>query len=212
MNAGKIAMTIAEYFRDHGADVLMLFDSVTRYARAIRDVGFAAGEQATTSGFPPSVFSELPRMLERAGAGYHGSITGFFTVLLESQTADDPVGEEVRSILDGHIYLSSRLAAQNHYPAVDVLHSLSRLFNRVASPQQRAAAGVIRRALQRLEEMKLLLELGEYEAGHNIFTDNVINHRENIMQFLQQAAETSEEPTQTMERMLNVADALSATG
>lgn len=207
-NAALVAMTIAEYFRDAGCEVLLLMDSITRYARALREVGFAAGEPAASSGFPASVFAELPRLLERAGCGKdRGMITAFFTILLESQHGHDAIGEEVRSILDGHIYLSSKLAAANHYPAIDVLNSLSRLFSRITSPQQQEIAGILRRALQRLDEVQLLLELGEYQTGHDDFTDKVIEHKTILMDFLQQTSAESEAPETTLEKMLHVAHA-----
>ena len=212
-NAALIAMTIAEYFRDAGCEVLLLMDSVTRYVRALREIGFAAGESVAVSGLPASVFAELPRLLERAGAGANGGvITGFFTVLLESQKGHDAVGEEVRSILDGHIYLSTSLAAASHYPAIDVLHSLSRLFTRVNSPAQQQMASIMRRALQRLDEVQFLLELGEYQQGNDLFTDKVIEHKASLMAFLQQNPDEYEEPEKTLEKMFYVATAISETG
>ncbi|MEG3130443.1 FliI/YscN family ATPase [Pantoea cypripedii] len=209
-NAALVAMAIAEYFRDAGCEVLLLMDSITRYARALREVGFAAGEPVASSGFPASVFAELPRLLERAGPGIeNGVITAFFTILLESQQGHDAVGEEVRSILDGHIYLSTKLAAANHYPAIDVLNSLSRLFSRVTTPQQQQTAGILRRALQRLDEVQLLLELGEYQTGHDHFTDKVIEHKTSLLAFLQQTSDECEEPATTLEKMQHVAKSFS---
>jgi type III secretion protein N (ATPase) len=144
--AAHVGTAIAEYFRDQGKRVLLLVDSVTRFARAVRDVGLAVGEPPTRRGYPPSVFSALPRLLERTGNTERGSITAFYTVLLDDDEGD-PVGEEVRAILDGHVYLSRKLAAANHFPAIDVLASASRVMARVAQPTHLRAAGLLRRHL-----------------------------------------------------------------
>ncbi len=158
---------IAEYFRDQGSRVLLMMDSVTRFARALRDVGLAMGEPPTRRGFTPSVFSALPRLFERAGNNDRGTITAFYTVLIEEEEGGDPIGEEVRSILDGHIYLSKKLAAANHYPAIDVLASASRVMPRVTTPEHQHAAGLLRRYLAKYRDIELLLQLGEYRAGND---------------------------------------------
>jgi ATP synthase in type III secretion protein N len=168
------ATSIAEYFRDTGRRVLLLVDSVTRFARALRDVGLTAGEPPTRRGFPPSVFSTLPQVLERAGNSAVGSITAFYTVLLEDEDTADPVGEEVRSILDGHLVLSRKLASANHYPAIDVLQSVSRVMDRVADGEHRQAAGMARRLLAKHREIEVLLQMGEYQPGTDTLADAAV--------------------------------------
>ena len=168
------ATAIAEYFRDQGQRVLLLVDSVTRYARALRDVGLTAGEPPTRRGYPPSVFSTLPQALERAGNSATGSITAFYTVLVEDEDTADPVGEEVRSILDGHLVLSRKLAAADHYPAIDVLHSVSRVMDKIVGPEQRDAAGAARRLLAKHRDLEILLQMGEYQPGSDALADAAI--------------------------------------
>src|SRR6185436_4807929 len=138
------ATAVAESFRDEGMDVLLLLDSITRMANAQREVGLSAGEPPATKGYPPSVFAQMPRLLERAGRAGRGSITGFYTVLVEGDDLNEPIADAARSILDGHIVLSRDLAAQNHYPCIDVLHSVSRLMTDLAGPEHKKAAGDIR--------------------------------------------------------------------
>src|SRR5699024_2849342 len=169
-----LGTAIAEHFRDRGMHVMLMMDSVTRFARALRDVGLAMGEPPARRGFTPSVFSALPRLFERAGANRHGTITAFYTVLMEDEDGNDPVAEEVRSILDGHIYLSRRLAQADHYPAIDVLDSASRVMPRVATPEHMQAAGVLRRHLAKYREIEMLLQLGEYKAGNDAEADAAI--------------------------------------
>jgi ATP synthase in type III secretion protein N len=168
------ATAIAEFFRDTGRRVLLLVDSVTRYARALRDVGLTAGEPPARRGFPPSVFSMLPQVLERAGNSSKGSITAFYTTLLEDEDSADPIGEEVRSILDGHLVLSRKLAAANHYPAIDVLHSVSRVMDRIVDAEHRQAAATARRLLAKHREIEVLLQMGEYQAGADPLADAAI--------------------------------------
>jgi ATP synthase in type III secretion protein N len=185
VRAAHIATAIAEGLREEGKHVLLLMDSVTRFARALREIGLAAGEPAVRRGFPPSVFAELPRLFERAGSSAKGAITGIYTVLLEDEEGD-PIGEEVRSLLDGHIHLSRKLAAKGHYPAIDVLGSLSRLFPKLAArPQQRAAEG-LRSMLAKLDEIDLLIQMGEYAPGRDMLADRAIDDREAINAFLRQ--------------------------
>jgi type III secretion protein N (ATPase) len=185
------ATAIAEYFRDAGCRVLLLVDSITRFARALRDVGLTAGEPPTRRGFPPSVFSTLPQVLERAGNGATGSITAFYTVLLEDEDTADPVGEEVRSILDGHLVLSRKLASANHYPAIDVLQSVSRVMDRIADPEHRQAAGVARRLLAKHREIEVLLQMGEYERGADREADAAVACAPRIEQHLCQRVDES---------------------
>ncbi len=168
------ATAIAEYFRDAGRRVLLLVDSVTRFARALRDVGLTAGEPPTRRGFPPSVFSTLPQVLERAGNSAVGSITAFYTVLLEDEDSADPIGEEVRSILDGHLVLSRKLASANHYPAIDVLGSVSRVMDRIVDEEHRRAASAARRLLAKHREIEVLLQMGEYEPGTDAVADAAV--------------------------------------
>ena len=163
--AAWVATAIAEHFRDQGKRVLLLLDSVTRFARALRDVGLAVGEPPARRGYPPSVFSALPRLFERAGNNDRGSITAFYTVLAEDEDGGDPIAEEVRSILDGHIVLSRKLASAYHYPAIDVLTSLSRMMPRVVDPTHQRAAGQLRKYLAKYQDIELLLQLGEYKRG-----------------------------------------------
>ncbi|MEJ2458838.1 MAG: hypothetical protein P8Y58_12115 [Novosphingobium sp.] len=162
-------------------------DSVTRYSRALREIGLAAGEPPVRRGFPPSVFAELPCLFERAGTDSEGAITGIYTVLLEDEE-DDPIGEEVRSLLDGHIYLSRKLAAKGHYPAIDVLASQSRLFTQLAAPEQQRAAGALRALLSRLGEIELLVQLGDYKPGQDALADRALAAREGIDAFLRQSS------------------------
>ena len=161
-------------------------DSVTRFARALREIGLAAGEPAVRRGFPPSVFAELPRLFERAGTDANGAITGVYTVLLEDEDGGDPVGEEVRSILDGHILLSRKLGAAGHYPAIDVLGSLSRLFTRLATPDHRAAATAVRALMAKHAEIEFLVQVGEYRPGADALADRAIAARPEIDALLRQ--------------------------
>jgi type III secretion protein N (ATPase) len=185
VRAAHVATAIAEGLRDEGKHVLLLMDSVTRFARALREIGLAAGEPAVRRGFPPSVFAELPRLFERSGASHTGAITALYTVLLEDEEGD-PIGEEVRSLLDGHIVLSRKLAARGHYPAIDILGSLSRLYPRLASHgQQRGAAG-LRAMLAKLDEIELLVQIGEYQPGRDALADRALAERGALSAFLRQ--------------------------
>ncbi len=183
------ATAIAEYFRDRGQHVLLLMDSVTRFARAQREIGLAAGEPPTRRGFPPSLFAALPRLLERAGPGIGGSITGLYTVLTEGDGTLDPVAEETKAILDGHIVLSSDLAQRNHFPAIDVLRSRSRLMDAVASKTHRANAARVRSLMARYEDIELLLRVGEYKRGADPRSDEALDRHTQIEQFLLQSSE-----------------------
>jgi ATP synthase in type III secretion protein N len=180
------ATTIAEAFRDEGKNVLLLVDSVTRYARALREIGLACGEPPTRRGFPPSVFSTLPTLFERAGTAERGSITGIYTVLEESADASDPISEEVRSLLDGHIALSRKLASQGHYPAINVLDSVSRLMTQVASPSQVEQASKMRALVAKREELELLIQVGEYKPGNDALSDQAATMHDAIQGFLRQ--------------------------
>lgn len=181
-----LAMAIAEHFRDAGQNVLLMMDSVTRFAMAQREIGLAVGEPPATRGYTPSVFSLLPQLLERAGTGESGSITGLFTVLVEADDMNDPIADSVRSILDGHIVLSRELATQNHYPAIDVLESVSRLVRDLLAPEQLELAARARECLATYRKNQDLIAIGAYPAGSNAAIDQAIRLREPLNQFLRQ--------------------------
>jgi type III secretion protein N (ATPase) len=186
-SAALLGTSIAEYFRDSGCRVLLVMDSMTRYARALRDVALASGEPPARRGYPASVFEALPRLVERPGRTVKGSITAFYTVLLEDEEEVDAIGEEVKSLLDGHIYLSSKLAGTGHYPAIDILRSKSRLFNEVATERQSAGAMALRKTLSVLEEMQFMRDLGEYTPGANPQNDAALAKEKAVLAFLRQA-------------------------
>lgn len=186
LKAAYVATAVAEYFRDQGKRVLLLMDSVTRFARAQREIGLAAGEPPTRRGFPPSVFATLPRLMERAGQSDKGSITALYTVLVEGDDMTEPVADETRSILDGHIILSRKLAAANHYPAVDVLASISRVMSAIVSPPHKQAAGRLRELLAKYQEVEMLIKLGEYKPGGDAVTDEAVKKIDAINKFLRQ--------------------------
>ncbi len=186
VRAGFVATAIAEYFRDRGKEVLLLMDSVTRLAMAARQIGLAAGEPPATKGYPPSVFALLPRLLERSGRTARGSITGLYTVLVEGDDLNDPIADAVRGILDGHIWLSRRIAGRGQYPAVSVLDSVSRLMPDVTDAEHLAAARKVRRLLSTWAEIEDLVNIGAYAAGSNAEFDLVIRMRPEIESFMQQ--------------------------
>jgi type III secretion protein N (ATPase) len=184
--AAHVGTAIAEYFRDRGQRVLLMMDSLTRFARAQREIGLSAGEPPTRRGFPPSVFAELPRLLERAGMGREGSITALYTVLADDEEGGDPVSEEVRGILDGHLILSRKIAARNRYPAIDVLGSLSRVMPQIASPEHCAGASRVRRLMAKYDEIEMLLQIGEYKSGSDPLADEAIAMHDDIEGFVRQ--------------------------
>ena len=186
IKAAFVATTIAEYFRDLGNEVLLIMDSLTRFATAQREVGLATGEPPATRGFPPSVFSLLPRLLERSGNSDRGTMTAFYSVLVEGDDMDEPVADTVRGILDGHIVLSRALADEGHYPAIDVLRSVSRLMSDVADEPHRAAAAEFKRLLAAHEDARDLINIGAYQMGSDRLVDRSIEHREAMRAFLQQ--------------------------
>jgi len=199
------ATAIAEYFRDMGAHVLLLMDSVTRVALAQRDVGLAIGEPPATRGYTPSVFAFLPKLLERAGAGERGSITGIYTVLVEGDDMNEPVADTVRSILDGHIVLSRSLAAKNHYPAVDILRSVSRVMPNIVSEEHLEAVNRVREALAIYEEAEDLITIGAYKPGSNPRVDWAISCIDEINNFLRQSVEGSYSFEETEKLLLKLA-------
>jgi FliI/YscN family ATPase len=181
-----LAMAIAEYFRGLGQNVLLMMDSVTRFAMAQREIGLAVGEPPTSRGYTPSVFSLLPQLLERAGTGEEGSMTGLFTVLVEADDMNDPIADAVRSILDGHIVLTRELATQNHYPAIDVLESVSRLNRDLLSPGQQELTAAARDYLASYRKNQDLINIGAYAAGTNPAMDRAIALHEPLNRFLRQ--------------------------
>ncbi|HKX42260.1 MAG TPA: FliI/YscN family ATPase [Burkholderiaceae bacterium] len=186
IKSAYVGTTIAEYFRDQGARVLLLVDSLTRFARAQREIGLASGEPPTRRSYPPSIFSMLPQLLERAGQGETGAITAVYSVLTEGDEENDPIAEEVRSILDGHVVLSRKLAAAGHYPAVDVLASVSRVMPNIVSAEHRAAADRWRALLAKYQELELLIQIGEYRAGADTQADEAVRLRAAMQGFLAQ--------------------------
>lgn len=186
LKAAYVATAIAEFFRDKGKKVLLMMDSVTRFGRAQREIGLAAGEPPTRRGFPPSVFSELPKLMERAGNSSKGSITALYTVLVEGDDMTEPIADETRSILDGHIILSRKLAAINHYPAIDILQSISRCQSAIIPSDHKAAAAKLREILAKYQEVELLLKIGEYQKGADRATDEAIAKIDACNGFLKQ--------------------------
>ena len=186
VQAAQTATAVAEYFRDAGKNVLLIMDSLTRFALAQREIGLAAGEPPTTRGYPPSVFAMLPRLVERAGRSSRGSITALYSVLVEGDDTTEPVADTVRGLLDGHIILSRKLAAQAHYPAIDVLESISRLFQDISPADQRTAAQTIRELLSAYKDHEDLISIGAYRSGANATVDAAIAMREEINKFLRQ--------------------------
>ncbi|HTS78613.1 MAG TPA: FliI/YscN family ATPase [Bryobacteraceae bacterium] len=205
IRAAFVALAVAEYFRDQGKSVLLVMDSVTRLAMAQREIGLAAGEPPSQKGYTPSVFSLLPKLFERAGNFKSGSITGFFTVLVEGDDFNEPICDAVRAILDGHIVLSRELGAMGHYPAIDVLNSVSRLASRVAAPEQREAARTVREALAEYQRSEDLINLGAYAAGSNPRLDSAIKLRPRLMDFLRQEPHLCEPIETTRARLTELA-------
>jgi FliI/YscN family ATPase len=186
LRAAQVATTVAESFRDEGKQVLLLVDSITRVARAQREVGLAAGEPPARRGYPPSVFAMLPRLLERSGPAETGSITAIYAVLVEGDDLDEPITDEVRGILDGHIVLSRALAQQHHYPAIDVPASVSRTMSKVVAREHQAAASIVRALIASADEKRDLVALGAYRAGTDERVDRALAAQDDIRRFLQQ--------------------------
>jgi flagellum-specific ATP synthase len=205
IRAAFVALAVAEYFRDQGKDVLLVMDSVTRLAMAQREIGLAAGEPPSQKGYTPSVFNLLPKIFERAGRFRKGSITGFFTVLVEGDDFNEPICDAVRAILDGHIVLSRPLGAEGHYPAIDVLQSVSRLATRLSSPEQREAAVKIREAMATHQRSEDLINLGAYASGANPKLDAAIRLRPQLLDFLKQDSAAYSPFNETMSRMRELA-------
>jgi flagellum-specific ATP synthase len=211
IRAAKFATAIAEYFREQGRDVLLMMDSITRFAMAQREIGLAVGEPPTTRGYPPSVFAMLPRLLERAGRmSKGGSITGLYTVLVEADDMNDPIGDTVRSIIDGHVVLSRDLAAQNHYPAIDVSVSASRVMSAVTSPDHRAAAGKVRELIASYRKAEDLINIGAYQRGSNPTIDRAIAQIDAINQMLRQRVEEKVDHQMSLRNLLGIVNAYGA--
>ena len=184
--AAKTATAIAEYFRDQGRDVLLMMDSLTRFCMAQREIGLATGEPPVTRGYPPSVYSELPKLLERAGRDANGSITGLYTVLVDGDDFNEPITDTARSILDGHIMLNRKLAHRNHYPAVDILQSISRCMAQIADKEHKKAAGKLKNVLATYNEAEDLINIGAYKKGSNANIDYAIEKIDATNAFLMQ--------------------------
>lgn len=203
--AAYVATSIAEYFRDQGKRVLLLMDSVTRFARAQREIGLAAGEPPTRRGFPPSVFATLPRLMERVGQSDKGFITALYTVLVEGDDMTEPVADETRSILDGHIILSRKLAAANHYPAIDILASTSRVMNAIVDQPHKHAASRVRELMAKYEEVELLVKIGEYKQGSDKLADEALAKIDAIRAYLRQRTDDKtpfEEAVQMLQKLV----------
>ena len=206
LKGAMLATTIAEYFRDEGQNVLLLMDSITRYAMAQREVGLAVGEPPATKGYTPSVFSLLPRLLERTGTSRFGSITGFYTILVESDEMNEPISDAVRAILDGHIVLSRNLATQYHYPAIDVLESISRVMIDIVSPEHRKAAGKMREIIATYKGVEDLIQIGAYVAGSDPRVDYSVKMINKINDFLKQDVSEKRDYNTTVNTLLGMVE------
>jgi flagellum-specific ATP synthase len=203
LRGAYVATAIAEYFRDQGKNVMLLFDSVTRFANAQREIGLAIGEPPATRGYPPSVFSLMPKLLERSGTNQKGSITGIYTILVDGDDMDEPVSDNARGVLDGHIVLSRRLAEQNHYPAVDVLKSVSRLAPKISDANHQRVMGEIRRHMALYAEAEDIIAAGAYVSGSNQALDHAIAKRPELSAILRQAITEKSDWDQTMLKIFN---------
>ncbi|MCY4363342.1 MAG: type III secretion system ATPase SctN [Gammaproteobacteria bacterium] len=204
--AAYVATAVAEYFRDQGRSVLLLMDSVTRFARAQREIGLALGEPPARRGFPPSVFSELPKLLERAGNSDKGSITALYTVLVEGDDMTEPVADETRSILDGHIILSRQMAEAGHYPAIDVTASVSRVMTAITDKEHQRLNQRMRELLAKRKEIDLLVKVGEYKPGADALADEAIAKYDRINEFLRQGHGETDSIPNVLERLRAVID------
>lgn len=201
MKCALVATTIAEYFKDNGKDVLLMMDSLTRFAMAQREIGLATGEPPVARGYTPSIYSALPKLLERTGNFESGSITGIYTVLVEGDDVNEPISDTVRGIIDGHIVLSRKIAMQNHYPAIDVLGSVSRLMNDIAGQEQIDAAGKMRNLMSLYAANSDLINIGAYKSGSNKMLDEAIEKMDGINGFLQQKVDDKVAFEQSVEQI-----------
>lgn len=204
INAGLVGTAIAEYFRDQGKSVILMMDSVTRYARAIREIGLAAGEPPARAGYTPSVFAMLPRLLERSGNSDKGSITAFYTVLVAGDDLNEPISDEVRSILDGHIVLSNELARKYHYPAIDILTSISRILPSIVDKAHLEQIGRVREVLANYKKNELLIRIGEYKPGSDKDADFAIKYIDTVNKFLKQKIDEKAPFEETKKRLMNL--------
>jgi ATP synthase in type III secretion protein N len=201
LNAAYVGTAIAEYFRDQGKTVILMMDSVTRFARALREIGLAAGEPPARAGFTPSVFATLPKLLERSGNSSKGSITAFYTILVAGDDMNEPVADEVRSILDGHIILSSELARQYHYPAIDVLSSASRVLTNIVDKEHVQLIGKVREVLANYKKIELLIRIGEYKPGSDKGADFAIKYIDKVNRFLKQTVDEKSTFEESMQQL-----------
>jgi flagellum-specific ATP synthase len=202
--AAKTATAIAEYFRDQGKDVLLMMDSLTRFSMAQREIGLAAGEPPVSRGYPPSVYSEMPKLLERAGKGAVGSITGLYTVLVDGDDFNEPITDTARGILDGHIVLSRKIAAKGHYPAIDVLSSISRVMSSIVTKEQKKLASQLKMVLATYTESEDLINIGAYKAGANKNIDYAIEKIDAVNEFLCQGTDEKFTFDQTLEALKGI--------
>ena len=209
IRASLVATTIAEYFRDEGKDVLLLLDSLTRLAMAKRELGLAAGEPATTKGYPPSVFSSLPKLLERAGTSPKGSITGIYTVLVEADDMNEPVADAVRGVLDGHIILDRTLTNRGHFPSIDIPSSISRLAPQVTNKEDHGIVLQLRELISTYRENEEIINLGAYVSGANPILDKAIRIKSELDAFLRQGIDESTKPEETWNRLKKIYSSLS---
>jgi flagellum-specific ATP synthase len=203
IKGAMIATTIAEYFRDRGLDVMLMMDSVTRFAMAQREVGLAIGEPPATRGYTPSVFALLPKLLERSGTGKTGSITAFYTVLVDGDDMNEPIADAVRGILDGHIVLSRSLANKGHYPAIDILASVSRVMNDIVPERQLEAANEFKRLLSIYRDSEDLINIGAYQRGSNAEIDRAIDYYERIRSYAMQRTDEKVSFEESQERLIS---------
>jgi flagellum-specific ATP synthase len=204
LRGAYVATAVAEYFRDQNLDVMLLFDSVSRFARAQREIGLASGEPPATRGYTPSMFDSMPKLLERCGTSERGTITGFYTILVEGDDMDEPVADTVRGILDGHVVLSRTLAERYHYPAIDVLGSISRLAPVVSGKETNKAVGAVRRLMADYAAIEDYINVGAYKPGSNPHVDEAIAKREAIEAFLTQGVDEKSSVSQTLKMMTEI--------
>lgn len=204
--AAKTATAIAEYFRDQGKDVLLMMDSLTRFSMAQREIGLASGEPPVSRGYPPSVYSEMPQLLERAGRSEKGSITGLYTVLVDGDDFNEPIADTARSILDGHIVLDRKIAHSNHYPAIDILQSISRVMSSIASPEHKAACGKLNNVLATYREAEDLVNIGAYKPGSNPNIDYALAKIDQVNEFLMQGTEEKFDFEEEVEQLCAIFD------
>ena len=202
--AAQTATAIAEYFRDQGKDVLLMMDSLTRFSMAQREIGLASGEPPVSRGYPPSVYAQMPKLLERAGNSDRGSITGLYTVLVDGDDFNEPITDTARGILDGHIVLSRQMAQKNHYPAIDILQSISRVMSSIITKEHKVAAGKMKQVLATYQEAEDLINIGAYKAGSNPDIDFAINKIRAVNAFLQQQTDEKYTFEESLQQMLDI--------